>query len=599
MPLIPEEQLEQIRDQIDIIELVSERVPLRKAGQNFKGLCPFHTEKTPSFTVNPDKQIFHCFGCGEGGNAFRFLMNFEGISFVEAVQQLADRTGIRLKFVKGQENAAKNLRHRKSLAKINRYAAEYYFNQLHQEASGAQAQAYLSERGIAATTAQRYLVGYAPSSGRALAQFLTAKKVPMELAQEAGLVRKGARGDFFDFFRDRLIFPIRNAAGEFIGFGGRIFGEATTNQPKYLNTPESPLYHKGREVYGLYEARTALRESQQALLVEGYMDVIGLAQAGLGSGVAPLGTAVTADQIKRIHRNAKELFVIFDGDRAGQKAAWRALEIVLDLGVPARMLALPATEDPDSFIRAHGLKAFQQQLLAAPGLMDYFIDKIVALSSPDNVGKTEAVKQLMPQLARVSGEVEKALYIQRLAAKLALPEQVVWRELQSNGQRTRNFRSEGADDIDAKRHRYVRLSPFERDLLRAILSNGEGASDLSAELEPQDWKQPELRQMWTQIQEALALGTPTSKLIELFQMGPLRQELTALLIAGEEVSAQQVNELIVSCRQQLKRQQLEQKRQELTRRIQEAEAKLDKESLETLLLEKNNLLKELDQNGYR
>jgi DNA primase len=514
-------------------------------------------------------------------------MKFEGIDFVEAVQKLADRAGIKLHFEK-RHGSADSHQEKQRLGRVNRLAAEFYFNQLHQESAGKRVLKYLDERGIELATAQRYLLGFAPEEGRVLARFLESKKVPKDLAEKAGLIRRGGDGSYFDFFRGRLIFPIRNISGDFIGFGGRVL--EGDKQPKYLNTPESPLYHKGREVYGLFEGRAALQTEQKAILVEGYMDVLALAQHGFSHTVAPLGTALTEDQVKRLSRHVRELIVIFDGDRAGQLAAWRALEIVTTAEVTTRIVPLPEEEDPDSFVQGSGAEVFRAQLLAAQGLMDYYIDKIVAQSPADNVGKIEAIRKLGPQLSRVPGEAEKNLYIQRLASKLGIPEPALYKELFASKQRRRNFRQQGADDNDAGRHRGERLTPFERDLLKALLSNEEGAKTLLPELSPEDWRHPELKRLWPELLAALQEGRAVAEILGGLTDSDLGQDLSGLLFSGEDAEDIDPSELVLSCLERLQRQHISARRQDLTRRIREAEAKSDLRGMEELMVEQNSLL---------
>lgn len=589
MGFIPEEQLEKIREGYDIAQFISEFLPLKKVGRNHKGLCPFHAEKTPSFTVNSEKQIFHCFGCGEGGNIFRFVMLFEGVGFVEAVQKLADRSGIRLRLER-KHDASKSHHEKKQLARLNRLAAEFYFNQLHQGSSGKLPLKYLANRGIDLPTARRYLLGYAPDEGCQLVHYLDSKDSPLHLAEKVGLIRRGSDGSCYDFFRGRLIFPIRSFSGDFIGFGGRALSEIGPKRPKYLNTPESPLYHKGREVYGLFEARASLQAEQKALLVEGYMDVLSLAQRGFPYVVAPLGTALTTDQVKRISRLAQELFVIFDGDRAGQMAAWRALETVTEMQILTRMVELPKTEDPDSFIQKEGADAFRNRLLASSGLMDYFIDKIVAECPADNVGKIRAVRNITPMLARVAGEVEKTLYIQRITSKLGLSEQALQKEMSNLWQRGRNFRRDTADDVDAGRHRGIRLTPFERDLLRAILSNSSGALTLSSELALEDWQHPEMKRLWPKLSASLEKGRAVADILGEIADSDLSQELSGLILSDESEGSAELSELIRSCRERLRKQHLSARRRDLARRIREAEAKSDFLSMKQLMTEQNSLL---------
>jgi len=597
MPLIPDEQLEKIRDGIDIVQFVSEFVPLKKAGRNYKGLCPFHSEKTPSFMVSAEKQIFHCFGCAVGGNVIHFLMKFEGIEFLEAVRLLAERTGVAISFsAKGQ--SASSFRDKKLCARVNRLAAEFFFNQLRDESLGKPVRSYLEGRGIDEATAEKYLLGYAPEGGRSLARHLDSRKVPRELALRVGLIRAGRDGSDYDFFRGRLIFPIRNRQGDFIGFGGRLL-EDVAGQPKYINTPESLLFHKGKELYGLYEAREAIRREQSVVLAEGYMDVMALAQNGVEAAVAPLGTALTRDQVKRLRSQVSKMFLAFDADAAGEKAAWRALEVVTAEAMPTRFVTLPAGEDPDSFIRGQGREAFDERLLAAPGLMDYFIDKLVAESPSDNLGRIEVARRLIPQLAHFKGEIEKTLYIQRIASHLGLPEETLMGELAAVEKGGRNFQGQGADDIDAKRHGSSRLGPFERDLLKAVVSTATGAEALRGEIVADDWRDPTLKKLWPQMQCDLEASRGVAAILGDIEDLELRHDLAHALIDDAETAAGGAEEFLRQCRAQLARRHLTSVRQGLTRQIQEAETQSDQKRLEQLILEKNRLLKESQQENCR
>jgi DNA primase len=329
------------------------------------------------------------------------------------------------------------------------------------------------------------------------------------------------------------------------------------------------------------------------------MDVLALAQFGLGQAVAPLGTALTEDQLKRIRRHAPQLTVLFDGDTAGHKAAWRVLQLALPLEVPTRIVAMPEGEDPDTLIRAEGEAAFRDRLLAAPGLMDYFIDWVVAHQAKDNVGRTEAVRQLMPLLGRIPGEVEKTLYIQRLAHRLSIPEQAVQKELAALHKGGRNFRKEGADDNDAKRQGYgdARLTPFEQNLLQALLSKEESARDLLEEISESDWKHQGLRQVWPQLRSQLAKDGHVTELIAALPDEGLRRAMMELAMADEVDSEAQ--ECVALCRRALQRRRLQHRQRHLTRLIREAEERSDLKEIESLLVEKNELLKQLDQAGYR
>jgi DNA primase len=366
---IPESFIDELLARTDIVELISARVPLKKVGRNFVARCPFHDEKTPSFTVSPDKQFYHCFGCGASGSAIRFLMEYEHLSFPEAVEALAAHCGLQMPQERNFQAAedAKRRHQQQALYQLNQEVAAFYARQL-KGPSGRAAVAYLRRRGVDEKTAGRYGLGYAPAGWETLSQHFKD-----ELLEQAGLVIAKEDGRRYARFRHRLMFPIRNRRGQVVGFGGRALDEAQS--PKYLNSPETEVFNKSREVYGLYEALQAGGRPQRILVVEGYLDVIALAQYGIPYAVAILGTAVTSEHTRLLFRYAEELMFCFDGDAAGYKAAWRALEAVLpqlESGRKVSFLWLPQGEDPDSLIRKEGAEGFTRRLRQAEPLSVYF-----------------------------------------------------------------------------------------------------------------------------------------------------------------------------------------------------------------------------------
>ncbi|HVP08519.1 MAG TPA: DNA primase [Burkholderiales bacterium] len=375
--MIPESFKQDLLNRVDIVEVVQRYVRLKKGGANYQGLCPFHNEKTPSFTVSPAKQFYHCFGCGAHGNAIGFLMSYGGLGYVEAVKDLASMCGMQVPEARPRsreeaERDAERKQQEASLGELLEAAMEFYRAELKKSPRAVE---YLKGRGLTGEIAARFRVGYAPDDWQAL-------KGAFPDYEQKGLVEAGLvianEGKRYDRFRDRVMFPIFNARGAVIGFGGRVLGEG---EPKYLNSPETPLFEKGREVYGLVQAREALRESGRLLVVEGYMDVVALAQFGVGYAVATLGTATTPVHVAKLLRLADELVFAFDGDAAGRKAAWRALEVSLPLATdakPIRFLFLPPEHDPDSYIRAHGKEAFEQLAREAPTLSEFLIAELRA-----------------------------------------------------------------------------------------------------------------------------------------------------------------------------------------------------------------------------
>ena len=374
---IPQSFIQELLARVDVVEVVGRHVQLKKGGANFMGLCPFHSEKSPSFTVSPSKQFYHCFGCGKNGNAIGFLMDHSGMSFVEAVKDLAQGVGLVVpedeRSPQDRERAAQERQKQATLTDVLEKACDAYKKQLRQS---DKAIAYLKGRGLSGEIAKQFGLGYAPDGWRSLASVFPDYQDP--LLVESGLVilnqEDGAEEKRYDRFRDRVMFPIRNVKGECIGFGGRVMGDGT---PKYLNSPETPVFSKGRELYGLFEARHALRDSGYVLVTEGYMDVVALAQLGFPNAVATLGTACTADHVQKLFRFTDAVVFSFDGDAAGRRAARKALDAALPYANDVRsvkFLFLPAEHDPDSYIRAHGQDAFAHCVAEAVPLSRFLIE---------------------------------------------------------------------------------------------------------------------------------------------------------------------------------------------------------------------------------
>ena len=413
--MIPSEFIDELLAKVDIVDIIDEHVPLKKGGANYMACCPFHKEKSASFSVSPHKQFYHCFGCGAHGSAIGFIMEYQGLSFTEAVQYLADRIGMAVPKTRGREEAPEVRQARKkkqqTLEETTEAAAVFYAGRLKQD---ARAQAYLSQRGLSPEIIEHYGLGYSPDGWQPLAQVF--QPYPNTALVESGMVIE-KDGKHYDRFRDRIMFPIRNPRGQVIGFGGRVLDKG---EPKYLNSPETPLFDKGRNLYGLHEGRAAIKEAGRILVVEGYMDVVALAQFGLGYSVAALGTATTADHIKLLMRQTDSIYFCFDGDRAGRKAAWRALENALPQlkdDKSLHFLFLPEAHDPDSYIRAHGKAQFEDALLnQSKPLSAYFWDGLSdGLDLNTHEGKAELVKISAPLLAQISAPALGFLLKQQLS----------------------------------------------------------------------------------------------------------------------------------------------------------------------------------------
>lgn len=406
--MIPEHFIQDLLARTDIVDVVDQYVPLKKAGANFQACCPFHGEKTPSFTVSPTKQFYHCFGCGAHGTAIGFMMEHQGMGFVDAVHALADRLGVPVP----QEEGSRPQRPVSiDLLDLMSRAARYYREQLK---AAPQAIDYLKSRGLSGDICARYGIGYAPDGWQSLRQSLPdyESKGPIE----AGLVIVNEQGRRYDRFRDRIMFPILDGQGRTIAFGGRVLGQG---EPKYLNSPETPLFEKGLELYGLTQARDGMRQHNAAIVVEGYMDVVALAQHGIGNAVAALGTATTPTHVRKLLRTVDRIVFCFDGDAAGHKAAWRALENSLEMVQDHKLLSfafLPQGEDPDSFVRSHGREAFGALLEQAAPLSRYLLDKLKTEAPPDTPeNRARLVHEAGPLLVRIKAAALRQALVRQLA----------------------------------------------------------------------------------------------------------------------------------------------------------------------------------------
>lgn len=413
--MIPQDFVDQLLSRVDLVDVVDRYVPLKKAGQNYLACCPFHKEKSPSFTVSPSKQFYHCFGCGAHGSAIGFVMEYQGLGFVDAVKMLAESIGMQVPEVRSiNPEATRAARERQlSLEEVMQLAAGYFKQQLK---SAPVAIGYLKGRGVSGEIAGRFGLGYAPGEWQNL-QAIFPQYQDDKLVDAGLVILNEESGKRYDRFRERVMFPIRNQRGAIIGFGGRVLGKG---EPKYLNSPETVLFEKGRELYGLYEARQAIREKNRVLVVEGYMDVVALAQYGIAYAVATLGTATTGEHVRKLMRHADQVYFCFDGDKAGQKAAWRALENSLPQlqdGKALNFLFLPQEHDPDSYIREFGTEAFEQQLEEhSLPLSVYFTRELtgrVDMNTPE--GRADLIKQASPLLAQIAAPALGFMIRKRLA----------------------------------------------------------------------------------------------------------------------------------------------------------------------------------------
>lgn len=399
---IPRDFIETLLSRVDIVEVINQRVPLKKAGATYKACCPFHQEKSPSFNVSPVKQFYHCFGCGASGDALKFIMEYEGLSFIEAVESLAAQVGLEVPRVKQTPQAAKQAERSRDFYEVMAMVAKFYRQQLRDHANAEQAKTYLRNRGLTADIAKTFLIGYAPPGWDNLVAGLKADaKLKAQLVEMGMLIQKDD-GKLYDRFRQRIMFPIRDGRGRVVAFGGRVL--LPEDQPKYLNSPETPIFHKSYALYGLYELRQSRQKFDNIIVVEGYMDVVALAQFGVRNAVATLGTATTVDHLQMLFRQVDEVVFCFDGDAAGLKAAWKALELSLPMLEQTRsvkFLFLPQGEDPDSMVRAEGAEGFLKRASEAMTLSQFLLSGVqdrVSISMQLPEGQQQFVALLQPFL---------------------------------------------------------------------------------------------------------------------------------------------------------------------------------------------------------
>ncbi|AVW94093.1 DNA primase [Vibrio parahaemolyticus] len=419
---IPRSFIDDLLARLDIVDIIDARVKLKKKGKNYGACCPFHNEKTPSFSVSQEKQFYHCFGCGAHGNAIDFMMEFERLEFVEAIEELASYLGLDVpreqrsggggQFKSGPQASSSEKR---SLYDLMGSIAQFYRNQLKQPSSKVAIE-YLKDRGLSGEVVQKFGIGYVADEWDLVRKNFGQNKDNQDMLVTGGMLIENDKGNRYDRFRGRIMFPIRDRRGRVIGFGGRVLGEGT---PKYLNSPETPIFHKGKELYGLYEVLQAHREPAQILVVEGYMDVVALAQYGVDYSVASLGTSTTGDHIQMLFRQTNTVVCCYDGDRAGKEAAWRALENALQFlktGNTLKFLFLPDGEDPDSYVRKYGKAAFEQQIEQATPLSSYLFDNLIELHQI-NLGNNEGKSALRAYASALIDKIPDP-YFQELLEKL-------------------------------------------------------------------------------------------------------------------------------------------------------------------------------------
>ncbi|RLB26791.1 MAG: DNA primase [Deltaproteobacteria bacterium] len=465
---------EEIKRSADIVDLVGNFVQLRKAGKNYVGLCPFHSEKEPSFTVNRERQMFHCFGCKKGGDIFAFWMAYHHCSFGEALKDLAERYQVPLPKRQLSLAEKRRLELTEAIFKANEKAVEFFHQMLVKGEGAESARAYLEKRGIVEDTIEEFKLGFAPRQWDSLAAYLMKEKVAPGVAEAAGLIILGNKGRYYDRFRNRIIFPIFDLKGRPVGFGGRVLDDG---HPKYLNTPETPVFQKGSVLYGLQASYTHMRTTRKALIVEGYMDFLTLWKHGLKYGAATLGTALTPAQVRRLKGYVNEIIVVFDSDEAGRKAVLRGLPIFINEGVQARAILLPEGHDPDSFLRARGGEHFVRMVNEAAPLLDFYLNQTILGKGLGLEEKVALVKELLPSIYELKDPMLRSAYLRKIAEEVGVKESLLWQELDKEAKRRRTV-AEGPYSMASG---VAPARKYNRDmhLLNLLIYHPEVASGLS------------------------------------------------------------------------------------------------------------------------
>ncbi len=543
---IPEQQIEDIRNSVSILDVISGYVAMRKRGKNFIGLCPFHNEKTPSFTVSEDKQIFHCFGCGVGGNVYKFLMDFKGISFVEAVQEVADIVGIKLNLQ--NEAVSEQQNELEEYYEINVLAAKFFSNKLLESNEGETGREYFKQRKIKPGTQRVFGLGYTLPEWENLLFYLKENKVDLEKTKHLGLIDTRDDGSYFDKFRGRIIFPIFSPNGRVIAFGGRIM-DPSAKTAKYLNSPESSIYSKRRSLYGLFHSKDEIRKLNRVILVEGYMDLIALYQNGVKNVVASSGTSLTEEQVQLLSRFTKNIIVIFDADDAGQRAAVRSIEILLKHDFDVRAVLLPDGEDPDSYITKHGREAFEEKTLKAQHFLEFQTDQFQKAGAFDDPTKqAEAIRSLVASAALVNDELKRNILIKSISKKFSLREKIIESEVEKhlNQIRSRDYRvsqrsmqTSVEKSIEAKKEINGNgLSTFELEIIKLLFEgNEEVIGNICDNIAPEDFANPTFQKLAEIVRKSYTnhVVSPAA-IIEKIKDDELKQFIVSMAIDREAIS---------------------------------------------------------------
>ena len=586
MGLVPESTLEEILSRVDIVELISGYIPLKRAGRGYKALCPFHHEKTPSFTVNPDKQIFHCFGCSAGGNAFGFLMQHERLEFPEAIEALAKRTGVIIHEASAAERKTQNLS--EQLYKINEAAAHFYSDQLHAP-EGEPALKYLLKRGLTKETIQRFKIGYAQDKWDGLLNYLRSKGFVLGLIEKSGLIIAKDNGGYYDRFRKRILIPIHDTKGRTVAFGARVLDNSL---PKYINSPETPVYSKSKVLFGLDLNNEEIRLKDLAVIVEGYFDLIFPYQAGVKNITASCGTALTQEQIRLLKRYSRNVVLVYDSDNAGQMATLRSIDTLIEEGMNVMAARLPKGHDPDSFARQFGPEGFQKLITEAKDIFDYKLEFLKSKYAPLTIpNKSRAASEMLSLINKVNNTVSKSAYIKKLAEELSLDENSLLLELKKT--ENQNNRLPHKEEKFTPPKTPVATNAPERMIVRLILEEQELIEQIKERLTPGDFQDKNISQIITKMFDLFCSGKKinTNSLINHFT-GSHLSKIILEISTCEWPAVSGTQRIIDDCVRRIKESKRKLKQQELCRQLKLAQGPGNELKLNDLLIEFQSISRE-------
>jgi len=568
---IPEDIVAHVRDAANIVDVIAEYVALRKTGKNFIGLCPFHADKKPSFTVSEEKQIFHCFGCGQGGNVFSFLIQHNNLSFPEAVGFLAQKYGIEIPTRKMSHTQKKELKEKERLFKINKEAADYFKGILSHPSSGKQAREYLGKRQMTPEVIDRFMLGYAPQSWTGLTQYFSRRGVPRDDLEKTGLV-VAKNGRYYDRFRDRIIFPIVDIHETVLGFGGRCLDDSL---PKYLNSPDTPVYHKSRTLYGLHVAKEACRQSGSVFIVEGYFDLLALHCHGIQSVVATLGTAMTRQHVRIMKGYARQMILVFDSDEAGIKAAERSLPLFLEEKVDPRILILPEGKDPDSYVFEVGADGFLKATEKALGVIPFLIASAIKEHGLSLEGKVRIIEALKGPLGSLLDGVSRSVYIRDLAERLDIDESAILEQVRASATKDKK-----AVSSPKPRHN----SKLEEALVAIMLQCPEMVSGFNPQEIVEGLETVELKELGRMILQKSSSERPVTgaDLIAQTDDAQIRNLISSLLMEEIQTDRDSCHKIVRQYQARLRKRHI----RLLSKKIKEAERTNNQELLNQLLAEK-------------